>query len=789
MPRHSVLDPRVQQIVTKLSELVLRLGSVNAVAEGLSASLGETAPRIYPNRIHGLLTDDGSRGVNTGTLELLERACASLEEDGLPTKWAMQPEAVSSAVMAETSKGTANAVASVAERLGIPVGVVRSVASVAPPTPMASTVHAAQPMPDWSWQDDAVRSCLSAISDGSTKTGLVVPTGGGKTRIALRIALDWLSSSDNSAKVLWVTHRHHLRTQARRTLQALIRESALPAEEAMARFQRVEFTMTANVASAIKRLDNALSLVIVDEAHHAAASSYSPVVALEEVPGLFLTATPNRLDGLPIGIDSIAYTITYRELFARGCVIEPVFDPAEDMPDLDWSSSEGVRDLADYLLERTDGDFAKPLVAVSLRERAEVLYEALLDALDEREVHPLSADDIGFVHGDANSRDLKSASDFLDEFSARPAGILIATSQLVGEGFDDPSIDAAIITFPSASIGHLMQVAGRALRWAPGKSTAHVIQVRESPLQYHFEQRWLYQDISDVLRPELQDMIYTSVQDLEAKVRDQLVLHRVPEAVSHRILEDVQSVSPGEPLNLMLSGLAYFGPAADFGNSSTWGGILITPTERSRFVSIFNDVSARSEDLKDQSGYLTGQLRLDATPGSLWRSYADLIPAMEYARREIAAVAYHGQKSRPYQPGHSTTWLKYLTFTFAPAVPEELEQLLSDAFNREDVLARYGTGPDTWALAVRLELPMHGSEAFLVDHQQAEWLIDQLAQLEDVLSNAPRQDVMAEVARWRIGIAACPVPQRVVDNIEQLLRPERRAQHVLDLRQKQKMRP
>lgn len=782
MPRHSIMDPRVRQIVTRLSELVLRLGSVNAVADRLSGALGEAAPRIYPNRIHGLLTDDASRGVNTGTLELLERACSALEENSLPTSWTFQPEAVKAAVMAETAKGTPNPAASIAERLNIPVGVVRSLETAWPATPIARSVRMAQPVPDWSWQDDAVRSCLSAVSDGSTKTGLVVPTGGGKTRIALRIALEWLSSSNDSAVVLWVTHRHHLRTQARRTLQALKRESALPTEEAMALFERVQFTMTANVASAIKRLGSALSLVIVDEAHHAAASSYSPVVGLAEVPGLFLTATPNRLDGLPIGIDSIAYTITYQELFARGCVIEPIFDPAEDMPELDWSSPEGLRNLADYLLERTDGDFAKPLVAVSLRERAETLYEALVEALDEREVHPLSADDVGFVHGDGNSRGLSTPSDFLDEFSARPAGILIATSQLVGEGFDDPSIDAAIITFPSASIGHLMQVAGRALRWAPGKSTAHVIQVRESPLQYHFEQRWLYQDISDALRPELHDMTYSSAQDLDAMVREQLALHRVPAAVCKRVLEDVHSLPLGEPLHLLLSGRAYFGASADFAEGSTWGGILVTPNERERFAGIFNDISARSDDLKDQTGYMGGHLRFDATPGSLWQSYADLIPAMEYARREISGVIYHGQASRPYQPGHSTSWLKYLTFTFAPVVPNELDQFLSDAFNRDDVLATYVSTPENWDLALRLELPMYGSEAFLFDHQQAEWVSAQLAHLEAVLSPAPRHEVAAELAKWRIRIDACPVPHRMIENFEQLLRPERRAQHLLDLR-------
>lgn len=781
MPRHTMSDHRVQQMVRHLSELVLRMGSVNAVAQSLSRALGEPASRIYPNRIHGLLTDDSTRGVNTATLELLERAYHALEADGLPSEWAISIEAVRAAVTAETAKGTPDAVAVVAERLGIPAGVVRFAGPTTPPEEAPRAKPTTRTAPDWSWQDDAVRRCLTTLSDGSTKTGLVVPTGGGKTRIALRIALEWLSTRPDTEVVLWVTHRHHLQTQARRTLQALLRESDLPADEAMARFERVRFVMTTHLASTIADLGNSLSLVIIDEAHHAAAASYNPVVDLAEVPGLFLTATPNRLDGLPIGIDNIAYTITYQELFARGCVIEPVFDSPEEMPEIDWSSAESVCNFADYLLERTDSDFAKPLVAVSLQARAETLYEALLEALEERGNHPLTFEDIGFVHGDGNSRALSNPSDFLDEFTARPAGILIATSQLVGEGFDDPSIDAAIIAFPSESIGHLMQIAGRAMRWAPGKTTAHVVQVRESPLQYHFEQRWLYQDISDALRPQLLDLTYSSAEDLTAKMQDQLARHHVPTPVRTRVLTELQSVAVGERLHLMLTGLPYFGATTDFQENAAWDSILVTPDERQRFVRIFNDVSARTEDL-DQSAYLGAHLRLDPTTGSVWRSYASLIPAMEYARREITHVTYQGRSSRDYKRGHSTSWLKYLTFTFAPTVPTELEEFLSDAYNRDLVLANYVRAPEFWELALRVELPMFGSEAFLLDHDHAAWLTTQLTWLEATLARADRSKVLAELATWRLSLTTCPLSPRVIDRIEQFLRPERQAQHQLNLR-------
>ena len=101
---------------------------------------------------------------------------------------------------------------------------------------------------------------------------------------------------------------------------------------------RIRFVMIGDLAATLDELEGKVSLIVVDEAHHAAAPSYAPIFA-SHAPALFLTATPVRADKLPIGIDRVAYTITYRELFERNCVIEPVFDPPLDMSGLDWSDA------------------------------------------------------------------------------------------------------------------------------------------------------------------------------------------------------------------------------------------------------------------------------------------------------------------------------------------------------------------------------------------------------------------------------------------------------------------
>jgi len=787
MARHYASEERVEHVLERLSELFLDLGSVNALAEVLSSDVDDGGQRVYPNRIHGLLSGDPNRSINTATLEAIEHALAQLDQNGGAGDShgsSEQRSHIEQAIAAAsaTAPDLDAALGRVADDLEVPLGVVHFVANATPGSP-ATPPPALAEKPDWSWQDEAVNKTLGALRKSANyKAGLIVPTGGGKTRVALRVILRWLAESERKDTIaVWVTHRTRLQVQARRALQQLLTEPGHVPEGAASLFaDRIRFAMLSEVPNVIAEYGETIALVVVDEGHHAAAPSYEPIFADLVAPGVFLTATPNRTDNLPIGIDEIAYTITYRELFERRCVIEPIFDPALVLPGLNWSSSAGLRDLADELLERTEHDFAKVLVAVSTREHAETLYDALAEVLDERPHHPLEAADVGFVHA-GRASGAGNPNDYIDEFTARPRGILVATSGLLGEGFDDPLIDAAVVTYPSSSIGHLMQVAGRALRVAPGKTTAHIVQVRESALEYHFEQRWLYQDISDALRPDLVDISYATIDELRARIQALLDAHGVADVFRQRISSEIGALEDTGRVSLMLTGVPYFGPAGEFFENASWGAILVTVQERHRFVQIFNDVSARTEDIKHVEGYLAPFIAPDHRPGSLWRSYVDLVTAMEYARREIDRVPYAGAEERDYHRNRGTTWLKYVTLQFDPAVPEALHAFLVDAVNKEGLIASYLEDPTAWAAAVRIELPLSGSLAWLLDAEQTEWLrsarVDLAARLSDV---APERG-FEQIAAWRRDLDRAPIPQLLVDEISRFLRAERFADQHLDL--------
>jgi superfamily II DNA or RNA helicase len=789
MARHSLADPVMQRLADRLVELVLFTGSVRAAHREVERVLRETGDEgtVYPNRLHAILSADPTRGVNTATVELLQRAVALLE---IPAGGGERDRVHTNILSAIDALGVepSTDLREVANQCGFPLAVVQQVVRGNSKFYHTTTHTSRQELlpeastPDWSFQELAVESAMKALRKSlNQKVGLVVPTGGGKTRIAMRISLSCLTEAlrDDSV-VLWVTHRLRLRRQARRELQRLlVTGSTQVAKDAVSIFEkRVIFVMVSELAQALEEYRSRCLLVVVDEAHHAAAPTYKPLFEANPIRGLFLTATPNRADGLPIGIDEIAFSVTYRDLIRCGSVVEPLFDNPLAIEGLDWTDGTGLEDLADYLLNKSETELRKILVAVSRKAHAEQLYNVLCDQLLLRPGHPLTEEDIGFVHAEATSTGVTS-EEFLDEFVARPNGIIISTSQLIGEGFDDPTLESVVITYPSESIGHLMQVAGRALRAAPRKTTAHVVQVHATQMSYHFEQRWLYQDISDRLKPQLLDQTYTTVEDLRTTIRTMLQRHNVSTAVTERIEQELKPATPGGHYSLLLTGLPYFGD--NFELEGAWGAILVTPESRAGFVKVFNACSDRIAEINDPRSFLSSFLQANPTRGSLWKSFSDMLAAMEYALKEIRRHSYESEDRRAYLCRRGSSWLKYATFEHKPVLSDAFSAFLQDVINRDEIVSDFSAEPSRWSAALKIPLPLFGTLALLLDENQSAWLADQRRSLQDRLRLVAPTDGFAEVRNWRSRLRTAPVPLVLLDHIDQFIAETRFGMYSLSL--------
>lgn len=799
MARLNVQNERVQRLIAdRVIPLFLASGSTAALTKALNDALRDAgiSGTLHPNRLHTLLSNDVARGLNEATIQLTEQAStlAFAKTDSISTRAAQALQALQS----EASRLHLFAGATideVAQRLSIPSAVAFKLLEGSAVLTTPDTAHAAatdetpdrrQDPPDWSYQDTAVSRCIEAFGRRpSGRIGLILPTGAGKTRTALRIVLAMLhKAGDPKAPAYWVTHRRNLREQAFRELQKLVADGheQIAADRLMELANRIKFVMVGDLTPLLEGAAIKLALIVVDEAHHAAAPSYQPVFANPwAAPVLLLTATPNRSDQMPIGIDEIAFTITYRELAERRAVLTPKF---LDFPvqDFDWSP-DAVADLADYVIDRTYAEFTKVLVLAPRVDRVEEFFLALVERLPND--HPLEVEDIGYVHGTGNSLGI-GTEDFLARFSNKPRAVLIS-AQLLLEGFDDPGINTVVLTYPSTSVIRLMQAAGRCVRYAPNKRAAYVVQARNDSIAYHFDQRWLYQEIDDFLRPQLQDIEYDSITDLKERATSLLQAHNVDPVVVTRVLNRLDTVAPGEACRLFLYGLPYFGTEDEFSSRARWGAALETMESSVMLRSLFNGYCALGADLSDPSDYLLRDgaahgVAKDLMSGSRWLEMTGLLTASYFAKREVhGPTPIETTGSRPYRPNGATTWLKYITFAFRPAVPAVLAEFLRDCHNIADIEARYLESPTSWSAAVKVPLPLGGSEAFVLEEPAFAELDQATHSLRTRLAEAEPREQFSVLAGWLASAHTVRVPMRLALRFESLLTPAAKAERVLML--------
>lgn len=652
-------------------------------------------------------------------------------------------------------------------------------ASLLPPchTQMVDT-QKKQNEPDWGFQDIAISRCLDAFRRKPTaKIGLILPTGAGKTRTALRLILKMLSDLEDDRRVVyWVTHLKNLRTQAHRELQKLLQSGGdqIPVDSVELLAKRIRFVMVSELPYIYQDKDSPPALVVVDEAHHAAAASYQAIFESGAlVPGLFLTATPNRTDNLPIGIDEIAYTITYRELEERGVVIMPTF---LDFPisDFEWSE-EQVKDLAEFIIEESYGRFSKVLVLAPKVERVEEFYKVLYERLAGETGHPLELDDIGFVHGGGNSLGVDN-DDFLDIFSKKPRSISVSAKILL-EGFDDPAINAVVITYHSSSVVLLMQASGRCVRYFPGKHSSYVVQARNDNLAYHFDQRWLYQEISDFLRPKLIDVDYTSKEDLGEKVRILLGRHNIRIEERDRISGRLEGVVPGELCRILLFGFPYYGDTERFDQDATWGAFLEIAENSRAFRGAFNAFCDNGARLSDPSDFLSREMGSYGVPknlssGSTWRSLMGVLTSAYCAQEELYNGNPLGEVSRPFKTHGPTTWLTYVTFNHRPSIPEDLEDFLKDCYNRTHLASKFLEAPEGQGLIVKFPLPLGDYEGWLLNLDQAQAFFDCISEARSRLKEVDPAEQVGEVASF-VAAAEFPyLPSRLLMRMESFLNPD-----------------
>lgn len=234
----------------------------------------------------------------------------------------------------------------------------------------------------------------------------------------------------------------------------------------------------ASIQTLSQRHKPAFDLVIIDECHLSCSQSFVKLVEhYKNSVILGLTATPIRLDGKGLGTiyQTITEVVPMRQLIDEGFLVQPrVFAPFN--PDL-----TGIKTIA--------GDYDKNQVAEVMDKasitgdiikhwqqhadgRKTIVFAASVKH-SEHITAEFNAIGIEARHLDAKTSDwLREKT--LNEWRAGKFPVL-SNCGLFIEGLDVPEVSCCILARPTQSLTIYLQAVGRAMRPAPGKSDAIIL--------------------------------------------------------------------------------------------------------------------------------------------------------------------------------------------------------------------------------------------------------------------------------------------------------------------------
>lgn len=325
------------------------------------------------------------------------------------------------------------------------------------------------------YQQDVLAQSRQAYAERHRAVLLCMPTGAGKTVTASTVVH---GAAKKGNVTWWLTHRRELANQASQTFYSLdIPHGTVQAGHITNPHAIVQ---VASIQTIVRRLDQLPepALIVFDETHHIGAASWDAVFhRFPRARVLGLTATPWRLDGQGLGrwYSRMVMGPTTAELIAEGS-LSPyrLFAPAT--PDLSGVVTTAGDYQAGALAKAMDrpqivGDAITHYSNLCAGKRAVVFAAGVENSRNIAAQFNAAGIPAEHVDGTMPSEQRDAA---VDRFR-RGETLILSNADLFGEGFDVPAIEAAILLRPTKSLSLHLQQVGRALRPAPGKSEAIIL--------------------------------------------------------------------------------------------------------------------------------------------------------------------------------------------------------------------------------------------------------------------------------------------------------------------------
>jgi superfamily II DNA or RNA helicase len=308
---------------------------------------------------------------------------------------------------------------------------------------------------------------------------LQAPTGAGKTVIGLYMMAKRRQPS------LVVVHTKDLAMQWMERIAGFL---AIPEDEIgfigggkKKTGKRVTVAMVQTLYKCVGEITPSVGFLVVDECHRAPSRTFTEAVSAFDCRYMLgLTATPWRRDKLSNLIywhlGDIHHSVDKADLVEKGHIlpVDVIFRETEFEPFFD-----AVREYPKMLAELTADDSRNRLIAADIASEAEK-GEGVCLVLSDRKKHcQLLQSLLKFKHGVESALltgdvGMRQRREIVEDVNNDRIQVIIATGQLIGEGFDCKALTTLFIATPVKFSGRLIQYLGRVLRPAPGKSRAKV---------------------------------------------------------------------------------------------------------------------------------------------------------------------------------------------------------------------------------------------------------------------------------------------------------------------------
>jgi superfamily II DNA or RNA helicase len=223
----------------------------------------------------------------------------------------------------------------------------------------------------------------------------------------------------------------------------------------------------------LSALPNHFGHIIIDEAHRTPSTMFTEIITEFDCKYMLgLTATPFRRDGLTelihCYIGDLVHRVSNQELDEYGAVLKPRIIQRDTSFSYTYqgnyqslmaaltSDDARNRQIADDVVAETRSGSGTALVVSDRVAHCEILTSLI----KERGI------DVATLTGKVSGEE---RSNIVQAVQSEKLKVLVATIQLIGEGFDCSGLTSLFLSTPIKFSGRLTQVIGRILRPAKGK--------------------------------------------------------------------------------------------------------------------------------------------------------------------------------------------------------------------------------------------------------------------------------------------------------------------------------